>query len=117
MGLEIVALPDVVDRRLTDLLSFGHQPATPVRHSFGFAAQGGIHNRLNLLRSMSWFAAAPGSYSPQPIQALLLEARTPEHDRLAINLQPCRNSISRLPFGSGQDDPASQGNLLRRTEG
>src|SRR5919198_1468020 len=109
MRLEIVALPDVVDGRLTDLLSFGHQPATPVRHSFGLAAQGGIHNRLNLLRSISWFATAPGSYFPQPVQALLLKARTPEHYGLAINIQPCRNLISRLPFGSGQGDTASEG--------
>ena len=117
MRLEIVALPDVVDRRLTDLLSFGHQAATPVRHSFGLAAQGGIHNRLNLLRSISWFATASGSYFPQPVQALLLKARTPEHHRFAINLQPSRNLISGLPFGSGQDDTASQGDLLRGTEG
>ena len=73
-----------------------------MRHSFGLAAQGGSHNRLNLLRSISWFATAPGSYFPQPVQALLLKARSPEHYRFAINLQPCRNLIRRLPFGRGQ---------------
>src|SRR6266496_4020247 len=117
MRLEIVALPDVVHRRLTDVLSFGHQPATPLRHSLGLAAQRGIHNRLNLLRSISWFATAPGSYFPQAVQPFPLKARPPEHYRLAINLQSCRDLIGGLPFGSGQRDTAPQGNLLRRTEG
>jgi hypothetical protein len=88
-----------------------------VGHSFGLAAQGGVHNRLNLLQSIGWFATAPGSYFPQPAQALLLKARTPEHYRFAIDLQPRRNLIHGLPIDSGQHNTTSQGNLLRRTEG
>ena len=115
MRLEIVAPPDVVDRGLAHPLAFGHQPATPVRHPFRLAAQGGVHDRFNLLRSISWFATAPGSYFPQAVQALLRKARTPQHHRLAINLQPSRNLTVGLPFGRCQHDTASQRNLLRRT--
>ena len=89
-------------------------PVSNIQHSYSHLA---TNNRLNLLRSISWFATAPGSHFPQPVQSLLLKARPPEHYRFAINLQPCRNLISGLPFGSGQGDTASQGNLLRRTEG
>jgi hypothetical protein len=59
MRFQIMALPDIVNRRFTDALAGGQEPATPLRHTFGFAAQRGIHNRLDLFRPVGRFAAPP----------------------------------------------------------
>ena len=44
--------PDVTDGRLAHLLRLRHQPATPMRHAFGFGLQRGIDDGLNLFRSI-----------------------------------------------------------------
>src|SRR6267154_1491422 len=78
-----------------------------MRHPLGLAAQGGIHNGLDLFRSISRFAATPRGHFPQPLQTLLLKARPPKHYRLAINIQPRRNLIGGHSFGGGQGDAAT----------
>jgi hypothetical protein len=111
--LEIVTLPDIIDRGLADSLGGSHQPATPVRHPFGLAAQCRIHNGVDFFLSVSHLAAAPWRYFPQTIQTFLLKARSPKHHRLAIGFQLCRDRIVRPPLCRRQHDAASQRHLLR----
>src|SRR5947209_19598337 len=113
MRFQIVTLPDVVDGGFTDALAFRHQPATPMRHPLMLAAQRRIDDRLHLLRTIGGVAAASGSDLPQPIQAFLLESRSPQNDGVAIHRQLSRNGAVGLSGGRGQYDAASQGNLLR----
>src|SRR5438477_13215744 len=117
MRFEVVTLPDIVNRRLTDSLAGGHQPATPMAHPFGFCAQSRIHDCLNLPRSISCLTAASRRHFPQTIQTFLLKTRAPQCDSLAIGLQVLGDTVVGLPLSSGQHDPAPQGYLLRRAEG
>jgi len=117
MRFQIVTLPDIVDGGLADSLASGHEPATPLGHALGFAAERGIHNRPDLLRPISWFATSSRRHFPQTIQALLRKARPPQGDRLAIHLQALSDGIVGLPFGGRQHNLTSQGHLLRCAEG
>src|SRR5208283_2324588 len=86
MRFQIMTLPDIVNRGLADALAGGHEPATPLRHALGFAAQRGIHNRLDLLRPVGRFATPPGRHFPQTLYTVLLKTSTPQRDCLAIHL-------------------------------
>src|SRR5437870_179610 len=93
MRFQIMTLPDIVDGGLAHSLASGHEPATPLRHAFGFAAERSIHNRLDLLRPVNRFATSPRRHFPQTIQTLLRKAGAPQGDGFAIDLQALSDGI------------------------
>src|SRR5271167_4405427 len=117
MGLAVVVFPEIADRRLANALTGGHEAATPVRLALRLRLQSRIENRLDALRSIGRFAAAPGSDFPHAFQPFFREALPPQADCLAVDLQSGRNACLGFSAGRGQHDPASQRDLLRRTHG
>src|ERR1019366_5421634 len=85
--LQLVGLPDIVDRGLTHALTPGHRAATPMRHAFGFGLQRCIHNGGDLIGVVVWFAPASRSNLPQSVQALFREALAPQDHGLAVDGQ------------------------------
>ena len=101
-GFEVVTLPNVVDGGPADLLARCHQPTTPMRHPLGPGAEGGIHDRLDLLRTRDGLATASGSHLPQTARTFLREAGTPQDNRVAVHSQISHDRTVGPPSGSGQ---------------
>ena len=114
--LQLVALPDIVDRRLAHPLDLGQLPTTPLRHAFRLGGQRRRHDRRDLALPVAWLAAPPRGHFPHTVQPLLRKALAPQRHRLAIHRQAAGNGAVRLPCGRRQHDPTPQRHLLRRTK-
>src|SRR5207302_5222851 len=114
---EIVTAPDVADGGLADALLGGHGSTTPTGHSFGFGVQGGLHNRLDLLRPIDGFAAPPRGDFPKTRRAALGKAGAPQGYRGATYLQLLGDGVVGLACGRGQHNPAAHGDPAGRAEG
>ena len=105
-------LPDAIDGVLADLLASRHRPATPMRGSFGFGLQGGLHNRGHLLWRVMGFATAAGLNLPHRIQAILDKPLSPERGRVTVDLQFRGDLEVFLSFRGQQQNARAQGHLL-----
>ena len=117
MRLEMVRLPDVVDRRLAHPLGVGQLPTTPLRHAVRLGVQRRGHDGRDLAPSVAWLAAPSRRHFPHTVQPLLDKALAPQPHRLAIHRQAAGDRVVRLAFRRRQHDPTPQRHLLRRTEG
>jgi len=107
-----VAAPDVVDSGLAHRLAVGHEPATPLGHSLRFGLQGGIDDRLDLVRPIGRLAAATRGDLPEPLWSLLGEPFAPEDDGFPIDLELRSNRRVGAALGGRLNDPAKEGDLL-----
>src|SRR5260370_29367363 len=64
MRLQIVGLPDGVDRGLTYSLTGGHGSTTPMGHAFRLGLQGRIHNGGYLIYVVDRFSSPPRGNGP-----------------------------------------------------
>src|SRR5208283_5581034 len=87
MGLQIVLLPEAVDRVLADSLLPGHRAATPMGHAFGLGLQRGSHNRGGFLLAIGGFSPAPRPDFPQPLQSLVMKSPSPQCRSVTIDAQ------------------------------
>ena len=113
MGLEVVQLPEPVDRVLADALRLGHQTATPVRHPFGFGFQRGLNDSITLGLIVLWLATSPRSGFPDTADPLGGDALAPQRRSVPVDLESGRDFQILLPLGGRQRDTASQRDLLR----
>src|SRR5258706_5357902 len=116
MRLDIVAAPDVADRRLADSLLHRHRATTPMRAPFRLGVQGGVDHCLDAGRIVSGFPAPTGRDLPESWQALGAKPLAPQTNRLAVDAILGSDHNLRLALSDGQNDAAAERHLLRRTQ-
>ena len=68
--LEVMQLPEPVDRVLAHALGLGHQSATPVGHALGLGLQGGGNQRVALGQVILRFTTPTGLSLPDRVYRL-----------------------------------------------
>src|SRR6516165_1732253 len=116
VGLEVVATPDVAHGGFADPLRLGHEATTPLRHALGLGLQSGIDDLLNFLCPIARFAAASRGDLPETLRAALGKAGAPQGDGRTTHREALRNGVVGLPFGCGQHNLATQGDLAGGAE-
>ena len=112
MWLQVMGTPDIVDGRLADTLALRHGPATPVRHPRRFGLQSRIHDRGNLVDLIDGFSSSTGSDVPQPVESFVIKALSPQDHGISIHRKPLGNGDIGLARSGGQNDTATQSDLL-----
>ena len=72
--LEMVTAPDVTDGGLADVLVFGHQAATPLRHPFWLGLKRRIDNGLDRVWPKGGLASSARRHFPQAVDTLAQSA-------------------------------------------
>src|ERR1017187_2334300 len=113
MGLEIVFLPEAVDRVLADSLLPRHRPATPMGHAFGFGLQSRRNNPGQFLLPEGGFSPASRPDLPQALQSLFMESPPPERRSVAVDLQLGGDLQILFSLTGQEQNPRAQHHLLR----
>src|SRR5689334_16039350 len=87
MWLDLMTLPNAIDRGFAHAVFFSHRTATPMSGTCRASFQCGFDYSGNLVFRVSWLASPPRSYFPQTVGAFISEARTPKRYGLEIDLQ------------------------------
>ena len=117
MRLQMMTLPNPVDRGFANALCLTHGPATPMRGAFGAGLQGGVDDGFNLLSVIHWLAPASLGHLPQTIGACFAEPLPPQGDGLVVDFQVCGDDLVLLALCGCEHNPAALRHLLRRTMG
>ena len=83
-----------------------------MRHPRRFGLQGRIHDSGDLSDLVRRLSTASGSDVPQTVQPLIAEALSPQNHRVSIHRKPFRNGDIGLACSGGQNDSATQSDLL-----
>ena len=105
--LQPMLLPDAMNRRLTQTLSFRHRSCTPMRRRRWRGVQGGFHNSSNFTGGNAWNAPRPRSVFFQSGQAQPQKPLTPQMHGRTRNADLFSHLLVSLPLGGQSDDPGS----------
>src|SRR5271167_4556706 len=114
MRLELVQLPQSIDRILTHPLRLGHQSATPMCHALGLALQRRFNDPVSFGLIVLRFAPSPGSDLPHFPHPSLVHPLAPQLHRGPIHLKLLSNRDIVLTRQRSQNNPAAQRHLLWR---
>ena len=117
MGLELVLLPDPLNRILADALRQGQGPAAPVRGPCRLGLQGGRHAARHGLWAIARLAPATSRNLPKTANALFAHPSPPQGGGAPLHLQGLGDLPVRLPAHGGQNNPRPQHHLLRSGTG
>src|SRR5437899_457639 len=113
MGLEIVFLPEALDRTRADLLHPCHRPATPVRRAFRFTLQGRINNGSYFVVGIQSLSTTSGLNLPYALQPLALKPFPPQRRRVSVHVQFFSDLQVLFTFGRHQQNARAKRHLLR----
>ena len=113
MGLNVILLPQAVDRARADVLGSRHCSTTPVSRTFWLGLQRGGHYGGHLFLIVQGLATATGLNLPDAVQSLRLEPFPPQCRSMAVHVQFISNFQVLFAVGSHQQNAGSKRHLLR----
>src|ERR1017187_1432646 len=113
MRLEIVFLPEAVDRVLADALLPRHRPATPMGHAAGLGLQSRRYNPGHFFLPVGGFSPASRLDLPEALQSLFIESSPPERRSVAVDLQLGGDLQILFSLTGQEQNPRAQHHLLR----
>ena len=115
--LELMVVPDSMDRALADSLGLGHRTSTPLGCPLGLVLEGRFDESSNPRLSVSRLPSTAGCDVPHRSNALPCHAVAPQPHGGALDIQILGDAKDRFATAGAQGDSASQGNLLRSGTG
>ncbi len=104
MRLNLMALPDPIDRGLADAVCLGHAAATPMRGADRTRLQRLVDNRRHLVGEVAWLTPTTLCHFPKTIGSLAEETGPPKSNGLGIDLQFIGHFLVLASSRGGQDD-------------
>jgi len=114
MRLELVLLPDAMDRIFAHTLLPRQCASAPVRRSLGLSLERSFDNASYLGFAIKRFASPAWSNIPNSTDSLFTNPVAPERRGASLQFEFVSNLLVRLSLGGPENDPGSKHNLLGR---
>src|SRR6185312_4532932 len=113
MRLELVFLPDAMNRAFAHLLFPRQSSGAPVRRTLGLASERGFDDARHVGFTIKRFASSTCRNLPNATDSLLANSASPQSRRASLQFQFPSNLLIRLALGCAENDLGSQHHLLR----
>src|ERR1035437_8331172 len=113
VGLQIIELPQAVDRVLAHALCGGHRPTTPVRLTDWPLLQGCMNDSVPLRRTVSCLASSAVGNLPYGAHAFFRNPLTPQTDSMPVHVERRSDTPVTLTVERLQRNPTAHPHLLR----
>lgn len=110
--LELVQLPESVDRIFADALGASQAATTPVGHPLGFGLHRGRDDGVPARLILTRFTAPPGRHLPDALNAFHASPLPPKFDGGPVHLELRGKFLVGLALAGTQENPATQDDLL-----
>src|SRR5690349_20844210 len=114
MRLELMVLPDTVNRVFAHLLFLGQRARAPMGRTFWFTVQRRIDDLTGDGSAIARFSSSASLDFPDATDALLANSTPPQRNGEPMHVQFCGDCFVVATAGRGQNDSGPQHHLLRR---
>src|SRR5262245_5505467 len=113
MRLELMLLPDAMNRVLADLLQLSQRACTPMRRTLWFALKRSVNNASGHCRPVAWFTSSARCDLPNAADTLLAHATAPQRDGEPVNVELRGDLLVAASLSCSEDYSRSEHDLLR----